>query len=63
MVGIDHVCLGTDMDGNYKPVFDDYRRLPDLVALLRRKGMSEQELAAFLGGNFMRVWSANQNHS
>ena len=63
MVGIDHVCLGTDMDGNYKPVFDDYRRLPDLVALLRRKGMSEQELAAFLGGNFMRVWSDNQNLS
>ena len=59
MVGIEHVCLGTDMDANYKPVFDDYRRLPDLVALLRRKGMSEQELAAFLGGNFMRVWSAN----
>ena len=51
------------MDANYKPVFDDYRRLPDLVALLRRKGMSEQELAAFLGGNFMRVWSANQSVS
>nr|WP_321441284.1 membrane dipeptidase [uncultured Hyphomonas sp.] len=63
MVGIEHVCLGTDMDANYKPVFDDYRRLPDLVALLRRKGMSEQELAAFLGGNFMRVWSANQSVS
>ena len=59
-VGIDHVCLGSDMDGNYQPVFDDYRRLPDLVALLMRKGMSESELAAFLGGNFLRVWSANE---
>ena len=59
-VGIDHVCLGSDMDANYKPVFDDYRKLPDLVALLTRKGMSEAELAAFLGGNFMRVWEANQ---
>jgi membrane dipeptidase len=60
MVGIEHVCLGSDMDANYKPVFDDYRRLPDLVALLRRRGMSEPELAAFLGGNFLRVWEANQ---
>ncbi len=57
LLGIEHVCLGTDMDANYKPVFDDYRRLPDLVGLLMRKGMSESELAAFLGGNFTRVWA------
>ena len=60
-VGIEHVCLGSDMDANYKPVFDDYRRLPDLVALLVRKGMSETDLAAFLGGNFLRVWTANES--
>ena len=59
-VGIDHVCLGSDMDANYQPVFDDYRRLPDLVALLYRRGMNETELAAFLGGNFLRVWSENE---
>ncbi|HPF22510.1 MAG TPA: membrane dipeptidase [Hyphomonas sp.] len=58
-VGIEHVCLGSDMDGNYKPVFDDYRRLPDLVAILKRKGMTEADLAAFLGGNYLRVWTAN----
>jgi membrane dipeptidase len=58
-VGIAHVCLGTDMDANYRPVFDDYRRLPDLVALLSRKGMGETDLAAFLGGNFLRVWGEN----
>lgn len=60
MVGIEHVCLGSDMDANYKPVFDDYRRLPDLVALLRRKGMAETELSAFLNENFLRVWRANE---
>lgn len=60
MVGIEHVCLGSDMDANYKPVFDDYRRLPDLVALLRRKGMTETELSAFLNENFLRVWRANE---
>jgi membrane dipeptidase len=30
-VGIDHVGLGTDMDGNFKPVFSNYRQLPDWV--------------------------------
>lgn len=59
-VGIEHVCLGSDMDANYRPVFDDYRRLPDLVALLLRKGMTEADLAAFLGGNFLRVWTENE---
>ena len=60
-VGIDHVCLGSDMDANYQPVFDDYRHLPDLVALLKRKGMTESDLAAFLGGNFLRVWTENMS--
>jgi membrane dipeptidase len=60
-VGIEHVCIGTDMDANYRPVFDDYRRLPDLVSLLIRRGMSEAELGAFLGGNFLRVWQENES--
>lgn len=55
-VGIDHVCMGTDMDGNYKPVFDDYRRLPDLAGLLLKRGMGETEAAQFFGGNLLRVW-------
>ena len=55
-VGIDHVCMGTDMDGNYKPVFDDYRRLPDLTGLLLKRGMGEMEAAKFFGGNLLRVW-------
>ncbi len=55
-VGIDHVALGTDMDANYKPVFDDYELTPLLVGSLLKKGMSEQETAKFIGGNFMRVF-------
>ncbi len=49
--------MGTDMDGNYKPVFDDYRRLPDLAGLLLKRGMGETEAAQFFGGNLLRVWS------
>ena len=56
LVGIDHVVLGTDMDANYKPVFDNYRQLPVLVAALLKKGLSEEDTSKFLGGNFLRVF-------
>lgn len=54
-VGIDHVGLGTDMDGNYQPVFSSYRQLPDWIAGLRGKGLSEAEVAKIAGGNAVRV--------
>jgi membrane dipeptidase len=55
-VGIDHVCLGTDMDANYKPVLDNYRQTPTLVAGLLMRGLSEAETAKVMGGNFVRLW-------
>ena len=57
-VGVDHVCLGTDMDGNYKPVFDTYTNLPYFVAGLTQRGVSEQDVAKLIGGNFMRLLAA-----
>lgn len=59
-VGIDHVCLGTDMDANYKPVFDTYANLPVFVAGLLKRGMHEPEVAKVIGGNFLRIFSAVQ---
>ena len=59
-VGIDHVCLGTDMDANYKPVFDTYANLPYYVAGLRKRGLAELEVAKLIGGNFMRLLAAVQ---
>jgi membrane dipeptidase len=56
LIGVDHVCLGTDMDASYKPVFDNYRQLPTLVGTLLKRGLSEEEAGKFLGGNFMRVF-------
>ena len=58
LIGVDHVVLGTDMDANYKPVFDNYRQLPILVGALLKRGLSEEDTAKFLGENFIRVFSA-----
>lgn len=55
-VGVDHVCLGTDMDANYKPVMDNYRQMPTLVVGLWEAGLNDEEIAKVLGGNFLRVW-------
>jgi membrane dipeptidase len=55
LIGIEHVGLGTDMDGNYKPVFDTYRQLPEWVAGLLEFGLSDEELARVVGGNALRV--------
>jgi membrane dipeptidase len=55
LVGVDHVGLGTDMDGNYKPVFNDYRQLPDWAGALLARGLSTQEVGKVVGGNAVRV--------
>lgn len=60
VVGIDHVCLGTDMDANYKPVFDTYANLPYFVAGLAQRGLGEADIAKLIGGNFIRLLSAVQ---
>ena len=56
VVGVDHVCLGTDMDANYLPVFTNYRQMPYIPALLKRHSMTDDEIVKILGGNFMRVF-------
>jgi membrane dipeptidase len=55
-VGPDHAALGTDMDGNYKPVMTSYRQVPLLVSELLRRGYGEANTEKFIGGNFRRVW-------
>jgi len=56
VVGIDHVALGTDMDVNFLPVFDNYRQLPLVTALMLKKGLTEVEVAKILGTNFIRLF-------
>lgn len=59
VVGVDHTSIGTDMDATYKPVFTDYRLWHLIPAALLAKGLSEQEIAKVIGGNFLRVFAAN----
>lgn len=59
-VGIDAVCLGTDMDANYRPVLKTYAHLPTYVAGLLQRGLDGTDVAKLLGGNFLRMFAAVQ---
>jgi membrane dipeptidase len=55
VVGIDHVGLGTDMDGNFKPVLNSYAQVKDYATALQAKGFTRAEVAQVMGGNMLRV--------
>lgn len=62
IVGIDHIGIGSDFDGmgfhptSRHPALGDVSKLPDLLAELRRRGWSDQDLRQLAGENFLRVW-------
>jgi membrane dipeptidase len=45
------VAIGTDLDGNYRPVLTSYAQLADLTGLLRDRGLTEGHVQQVLGGN------------
>ena len=55
VVGIDHVGIGTDMDGNFKPVLSSYAQYPIFAAALAAKGLSQNEVEKIMGGNASRL--------
>jgi len=55
VAGPDHVALGTDLDGNYRPVLTSYDQLDDLTALLRDRGLPPVDVHQILGGNALDV--------
>jgi len=61
LVGEDHVALGSDMDANYQPVLETYRKMPLVVGALLQRGHSQEAVAKFIGGNFMRVMDQVQD--
>jgi len=54
--GVDHVGIGTDMEGGVNEVWDDYADLPGVADLLLRQGFSPAEASKLLGGNYVRVF-------
>ena len=61
-VGVDHVGIGTDMDGISPPSFvswTDYSEWPSLAAALLAEGHSREDVGKLLGGNFLRVYRAS----
>ncbi|MDR0798875.1 MAG: dipeptidase [Dysgonamonadaceae bacterium] len=60
-VGIDHVGIGTDMDGGTElPDMQNATDYPKITVELLKRGYSEEDIAKIWGGNFLRVWDAVQ---
>jgi membrane dipeptidase len=51
VAGIDHTGIGTDMDGNFKPVLSSYTQYPAFADALKSKGLSPGEVEKIMGGN------------
>jgi membrane dipeptidase len=49
--GPDHVAIGTDLDGNYRPVLTSYDQLDDLTGLLAARGLATARIHQILGSN------------
>ena len=63
LIGIDHVGLGSDFDGIElapKPL-DDVTAFPLITKALLERGYSKKDVEKILGGNFIRVFKANQS--
>ncbi len=60
-VGAEHVAIGSDLDGNYKPVLTEYADFPVLAAALLYRGMNERDAARVLGMNFLRLFDGVTN--
>jgi membrane dipeptidase len=62
LIGVDHVGLGSDFDGiNSSPrQLNDVTDMPLITAELLKRGYSKKDIYKILGGNFIRVFKANQ---
>ena len=62
LAGIDHVGLGGDFDGiSITPkVLTDVTKYPMITQELVKRGHSKVDIDKILGGNFIRVFKANQ---
>jgi membrane dipeptidase len=57
VVGVDHVCVGTDQQVNPGAV-QNYTQWVQLVAAMLRAGFTPEEAGKIAGGNYMRIFRA-----
>jgi membrane dipeptidase len=57
VVGVDHVCIGTDQQV-LPGIVQDYSKWVHLVAAMLRGGFSPDEAGKIAGGNYMRIFRA-----
>jgi membrane dipeptidase len=64
LAGIDHVGIGSDFDGSESTPqgLDGVEDYPKLTRGLIERGYNREEIFKILGGNFLRVFKANENH-
>jgi len=62
VAGIDHVGLGSDFDGipSLPEGIDSAADIPKITAALLARGHTPEDIQKFLGGNFLRVFTAVQ---
>jgi membrane dipeptidase len=62
LIGVDHVGLGSDFDGieSAPQQLDDVTGYPNITKALVERGYSKKEIEKILGGNFIRIFKANQ---
>ena len=62
LAGVDHVGMGSDFDGisSMPQQLDDVTTYPLITKALLERGYGRKDIRKILGGNFMRVFKANQ---
>ena len=62
LIGVDHVGIGSDFDGisSSPHELDDVTGLPNFTKGLLERGYTKKDVDKILGGNFIRVFKANQ---
>jgi membrane dipeptidase len=62
LIGVNHVGIGSDFDGiNSSPrELNDVTDMPLITQELLKRGYSKKDIHKILGGNFIRVFKANQ---
>ena len=55
LLGAEHVGIGTDHSGLPSSALSGYRDFPRIAAALAKGGMKDTEVAAVMGGNYLRV--------